>query len=366
MESKNKNLKYTELKEEKVENKKKKITNFYDIIEKKDIEIREKKENLNRIKSASIKECLYSNQNIPRKWKIQIGYQNNILKLFSRDKKFFSYCAKGPFINNNENNNEIKSYMNKTGNFFFKKKENIIDNKNKNEINENEEKNNLKIIKKKNLSKSQKNLSNKEVLNIIENFRDIYPIKEKINSIIEYEKLDENKIINIQNLLNKKYNPFENLYKLNDKERKDLFRHSIYTQMSNLKSKSSKNKNKKILNFEESKYGPFLNSNSEIFYKQIEINNPIKRKYLKSINNFGPYYSFCPPCNYRNLDFYNEMNDVQTIKLIKYIKNQRYNYGINFFNNNKVNTFKKIFKSTLNTNNTNYNSNEAIDNIPND
>ena len=342
-------------------NKKETKTNYYDTIEKKDLEIKEKKNHLNRIKSASIKECLYSNHNIPKQWKIKIGYQNKILQLFSRDKNFLSYCGKGPLINNNEkNDNEIKSYMNKTGNFFYRKK---IDNKNIEKEEKKNVKENDKINKYKYFSKSQKDFSNKEVSNILENFRSVYPLKEKINSIIEKEEenelLDENKIrIYTQNLLNKKDNLFENLYKLKYNQRIDSFKHSIYTQIitPNLRAKSSKNKNKKIFKFEDSKFGPFLNSNSELFYKQIEINNPIKRRYLERINNFGPYYSYCPPCKYKNLDFYNQMNEAQTIKLIKHIQNQRYNNEI--FNNKKVNTLKKNYKSTLNTNNTNnYNSN---------
>ena len=187
-------------------------------------------------------------------------------------------------------------------------------------------------------------------------------LKETINSIIkkvkENELLDENKIrIYTQNLLNKKDNLFEHLYKLKYNKKIYSFRHSIYTQIitPNLRGKSSKNKKKKIFKFEESKFGLFLNSNSELFYKQIEINNPIKRRYLERINNFSPYCSYYPPFKYKNLEFYNQMNEAQTIKLIKYIQNQRYNNEI--INNKKVNTSKKD-KSILNTNNNNnYNSN---------
>ena len=88
-------------------------------------------------------------------------------------------------------------------------------------------------------------------------------------------------------------------------------------------------------------YGPFLNSNSDLFYKKVIINDPIIKKYLESINYFGPYYSYCPPCNNRNLEFYKNLEQNDCINLIKFIKKAKGKINIidseNEKNNNKIN-----------------------------
>ena len=195
-----------------------------------------------------------------------------------------------------------------------------------------------------NEKKGKNYYSDKEVLSILDDYNNAFPIK---------EKKEENK------KLSKTFSDnFENIKKMKKNERQEAFRQNIYNKMIplNLKIQSVKNKNNKINKKQENKFGLYLNLNSEEFNKKIEIKNPIVKKYLESINFYGPYYSYCPPCKYKNLDFYNQMNEAQSIKLIKHIQNQRYNNEI--FNNKKVNTLKKNYKSTLNTNNTNdYNSN---------
>ena len=45
------------------------ITSFYDDIQQKDYTIKNIKKNLNRVKSATIKECVYTNNKIPIQWK---------------------------------------------------------------------------------------------------------------------------------------------------------------------------------------------------------------------------------------------------------------------------------------------------------
>ena len=82
-------------------------------------------------------------------------------------------------------------------------------------------------------------------------------------------------------------------------------------------SKSMIMQNKKN---EESDYGMFLNSNVSLFNKKIENNDPVIKKHLDNINFFGPYYSYCPPCRNRNLEFYNKLEQGQCLKIIQYIK----------------------------------------------
>ncbi len=361
---------------------------FLDDIEKKDITIRQIRNQLNRVKSATIKECLYTNKNIPDIWKNQLGYQNNILKIFSEDKDFLSYCGKGPVINKTENDFEDNITMSKTSDSFYKKSQRLTDS-DKNVMNnfqsittkyndkkkivlpedvqKDEVKGIINVIQYKYLSnpKSRKEYSDREVLNILENYRNAFPITERVNTL-DLEKQKESELLysenggnNIIETFIKGYNPFENVYKLKKNDRIDAFRQSIYNKIipPNIRAQSSKVRStskKKLEKFEESKFGPFLNSNSEAFNKRIEINDPIIKKYLESINYFGPYYSYCPPCRNRNMEFYNKMNHNEAIKLMQYLKKVKGKDEIITPSKKNVNTFRQSknvnYQNTSHTN----------------
>ena len=59
----------------------------------------------------------------------------------------------------------------------------------------------------------------------------------------------------------------------------------------------------------------------------------IKKKYnilnenilnqLESINFFGPYYSYCPPCGNRNIDFYKNLDKKKLVEIVQQIKKMR-------------------------------------------
>ena len=347
---------------------------FFDDIEKKDITIRQIRNQLNRVKSATIKECLYTNKNIPDIWKNQLGYHNNILKIFSEDQDFLSYCGKGPTIIKTENDFEDNITMNKTSDSFYKTNQKLLNSERKSinnfqsittkfndknklvlpeDIETDEVKGIINIVRYKYLSnsKSKREYSDREILQILENYRNAYPLTERVN-ILDLEKQKESELlysenggINLTEIINKGYNPFENVYKLKKKDRIDAFRQSIYNKIipPNVRAQSSKVRStskKKLEKFEESKFGPFLNSNSEAFNKRIEINDPIIKKYLESINYFGPYFSYCPPCRNRNMEFYNKMNHNEAIKLMQYLKKVKGKDNIITSSKKNVNTFR--------------------------
>lgn len=70
-------------------------------------------------------------------------------------------------------------------------------------------------------------------------------------------------------------------------------------------------------------YGPFLNTDYDKINKKVEIKNPKVAKLLKEINYYGPYYSHCPSCSNKNLDFFKSVNNNQAISILKYIKEQK-------------------------------------------
>ena len=374
-------------KEKEMEETKSLKPEFYDSIEKEGILIRKKRNELKRIKSATIKECLYTNKVVPDVWKNQLGYQNNILEIFSEDNDFLNYVGKGP-TNYNTINSDFESENVEINSFRKKLPEKKISDSDKKIFNslqrisskyndkkrillpEESESEDVKgiinVVRYKYLSnsKGKNSVSDKEILKILENYRNAYPIKEKTNSLLEYEKLKEieNKLYNekVSKVFsgNTNSNIFENVYKLKKRERIDSFRQPIYNKIipPNIRAKTSKNRSysKKKNEKEESKFGPFLHSNTEAFYKTIEVDNPIIKKYLENINFYGPYFSYCPPCKRRNMEFYKKMNENYAIELMKYLNKIR---GDNEIIKSKNTSLKKKPLNYVNTSYTNHNNN---------
>ena len=57
--------------------------------------------------------------------------------------------------------------------------------------------------------------------------------------------------------------------------------------------------------------------------KKYDINNENVMYQLESINFFGPYYSYCPPCGNRNVDFYQNLDSETIIQIVKQIKKNK-------------------------------------------
>ena len=356
------------------------ITSFYDDIQQKDLTIKNIKKNLNRVKSATIKECVYTNNKIPIQWKKKKEYENKVLNLFSQDEKFLLYVGKiGNIKNYNKTTNsndllETKTTIFNTSNSnsnFFSNKSNILDNNennkklksisvklnkiNKIKLSEDEEKEKSKriynVIRNKfnNKKKGRNNIySEKEVLTILEDYNNAFPIKEKMDDIITKQNKE-----NLSKTLNDNFNNFE---KMKKNERQEFFRQNIFNKFIpiNLRAQSSNiKKSKNKIKIENKKLSPFLNSTLVDFEKKIEIKNPIVKKYLESINFYGPYYSHCPPCGNKNLEYYKKMNQDNAIKIIQFIKKSKgKNTIIDFHNHIFENKEKKhLFKSNsfLNT-----------------
>jgi hypothetical protein len=159
---------------------------------------------------------------------------------------------------------------------------------------------------------------------------------------------------NLSKTLNDNFNNFE---KMKKNERQEFFRQNIFNKFIpiNLRAQSSNiKKSKNKIKIENKKLSPFLNSTLVDFEKKIEIKNPIVKKYLESINFYGPYYSHCPPCGNKNLEYYKKMNQDNAIKIIQFIKKSKGKNTIIDFDNNNIfeNKEKKnLFKSNsfLNT-----------------
>lgn len=285
---------------------------------------------------------MYSNRNVPDTWKNKLGYQKDVMNIFSKDPEFLGYLGRGP--TKQDKPTDKTRQMSQTAYSSFPKTSTHMSSTRSDFILEETEYPTVKSSSGRTKyfpQKSKGEITDKDILNILEDFRAAYPIK--LASPQTPSSQEENKEVSDNqtgtNNFNKTYTgsfrPGQKKagvggiftlrhMKLADKQ--EMFKTSIYTKLIPPKTRSMSSKEmtirekKKQKKEEESKYGPFLNFDYESFNRKVEITNPLVKKYLESINYFGPYFSYCPPCRIRNMEFYKELEANQCIELIKYIK----------------------------------------------
>ena len=403
---------------------------FYDDIENNDLSIKHKLNQLQRIKNDSLKEFVFTNRQIPEKWKKKLGYQNDVIKLLAKDNNFLYYVGRGGgpnksmietastkmYTTDNFNKSNIMGKTQtglKTSNsqIFPKIRNRYISEDKADKTSIKDESTNIKeqqqkILEEEDIStntkianspsrlsiKKRDIMTEKEIINILEEFKLAYPIKlekEESEEIMENLKKDNKNFSKLDNLpkkkllfsktynasssalkTTKKYNILDNIHKLKEK-RQRVFRQSIFNNLIPPKTKKmsnsmiSINPNGKLrkteVNKKEEKLGPFLNFDYESFYKKIKINDPTIERHLESINFYGPYYSYCPPCLNRNLEYYNHLEPNYCLKLIKHIKKIRGKKILNIKENSSFSSNeKKSEKNNINFDSKNLNDNETI------
>ena len=384
---------------------------FYDDIENKRISIKQKENQLRKIKNDSLKEFVFTNKQIPEKWKKKLNYQKDVIKILAKDDNFLYYVGRGGpsqstmnetistkmYTTDNFNNTGKKIGLKTSYSQIFPKITNKYEEKknfnndlisNKNEPKTLEEdlasinekslsnsklpKTNLKIIKKD-------GMTDKDIANLLEEFRTAYPIKIKKDETIEEseDKKNENKKNMFYNLSSSllqtktRYNAYDNLHKLRVK-RQRAFRQNIFNNLIPPKNKNTSNSmininpNGKLRKLkinqkeEKQKYGPFLNFDSETFYKKIKINNPVIERQLENINFYGPYYSYCPLCSRRNLEYYNQLEPNQCLKLIHFIRKMRGKKNFINIKESTSNSSDKKSDKRISSFDDNLNDNETI------
>ena len=206
-------------------------------------------------------------------------------------------------------------------------------------------------------------LNDKAIYNILEDFKAAYPIKEKLQQLYtttnyyntnksnntnndinnndnKYTNINgsglimSNSIKNISNnnnlttnystLMDRGRNTFFNSIKNQQQfKRKNVFRQNVFNNLVNTNTYSvGKKPNKKKINIETNNR-PYLGSDYQSFIKKVEINTPIINKNLEGINYYGPYFSHCPPCYNRNLEYYKNLEINQCLGIIHHIKKMR-------------------------------------------
>ena len=348
---------------------------FYDEIENNDINIKKKNKQLKRIKDDSLKEFVFTNVQIPDKWRTKLDYQNSVIKILAKDNNFLAYVGRGGNISKNDTAS-TKMYTRDNFSMGLKKKgistcySQVFPKIDKNKILIEEKKgmdltkyrsmededisikeidnSNIQSLTKASFPKTKNKkevMSEKDVINLLEEFKIAYPIKLPKEEEEQIEKIQEKEIknnktnllfsqtFNYNQLLQKniKYNALDNFHKIRIK-RQRAFRQNIFNNLISPKKIieeeiSPKNIINNIPTLKKlrtiNRTTSFLNSYYDTFYQKIKINNPIIQKNLENINFYGPFYSYCPPCLNRNLDFYNNLEPNQCLKLIHYIRKIR-------------------------------------------
>ena len=363
---------------------------FYDEIENKDVSIKNKNRELKKIKNDSLKEFVFTNVQIPDKWKTKLDYQESVMKILTKDNNFLSYVGRGGggILSKNDTISTkmfTRDNFSRTGNIMKnkgtgsstcysqvfpkidKQKFNIIEDKklgsnDLTQINYRTKDEDLsKIDNETKVSfqkgKSKKGIMNeKDIINLLEEFKTAYPIKlpkeeeDQMQKISEHEKksIKSNLLFsqefNYNKLLQKnlKYNASDNFHKIRIKRqrafRQNIFNNLIPPKNAKIIDVNQKNNTNYINSYKKIKTmnrtTSFLNSDSESFYRKYKISNPVIERNLENINFYGPYYSYCPPCLNRNLEFYNNLEPNQCLKLIHYIKKIRKKSILNIKENN--------------------------------
>ena len=393
---------------------------FYDEIENNDINIKKKNKQLKRIKDDSLKEFVFTNVQIPDKWRTKLDYQNSVIKILAKDNNFLAYVGRGGNIGKNDTAS-TKMYTRDNFSMGLKKKgmstcySQVFPKIDKNKILIEEKKgmdltkyrsmededisikeidnSNIQSLTKASFPKTKNKkevMSEKDVINLLEEFKIAYPIKLPKEEEEQIEKIQEKEIknnktnllfsqtFNYNQLLQKniKYNALDNFHKIRIK-RQRAFRQNIFNNLISPKKIieeeiSPKNIINNIPTLKKlrtmNRTTSFLNSYYDTFYQKIKINNPIIQKNLENINFYGPFYSYCPPCLNRNLDFYNNLEPNQCLKLIHYIRKIRKKNILNIKGTNSTSLSdkknnKKLNELKENNNSINETNNEKKDSI---
>ena len=176
-----------------------------------------------------------------------------------------------------------------------------------------------------------KSLEEQEINRFFDDLGKEYPIKKKL-----FGMFPERLINNMNNIISsnvKQKNKFKVRFKHENIDRINEFKNNIYLHLI-----PSQQRDKLDIMKKDNKI--FDNS---FIKKQFENKNNNIMKQLESINYYGPYYSYCPPCYNRNVDYYNNLDDNKLIQIIQQIKKRREESILNLSEKSKKMTKNNSF-----------------------
>ena len=313
----------------KIKSANKKTLKIFDEIELKDAIIKYSNLEIKKIKTDAIKQLIYTYQKVPKNWRNQKNYQNQVYEIFSKNPKFLQYIGSANnattqpkyYKQEKENNNSynLLANINSSGNrndsmdILSQKMKNKIKNLNLSPISENfnHQKEIPKIINttpnvRFKLKKKDDSKKVKEIINIFDELSLKYPIKDKINDLYSNEEIEK---------INKTER--RKIQTIDRRKRKQVFRNNICLNLI------TTYKNNKSLNAKKRKKNEIDTEINLTEMKKQKIKNPLILKNLERINFFGPYYSYCSQCGVRNIDFYQKLTLSQLNKITNQIRKYR-------------------------------------------
>jgi hypothetical protein len=209
------------------------------------------------------------------------------MKVISKDKLFFNYL----YQKRSESVNNID--------------DRVIHNKTKSDLMD------LRGDTTENFSKKGK-LYKDNIINSLKkiSFRSI----DSNNSKFFNNRIEDSQLPDIR----KKYDEILNLT-----QKSMILKTSIYSNLLPVNADKENKVENKVISKKISKeeFGQFLNISTR--KKHSEISSPTLKNNLETINYYGPYYSHCPSCKDRNIDFYQSMNMKDSMKLIDFLRQTR-------------------------------------------
>ena len=321
---------------------------FYDAVEQKDITLKTLKNDTKNIKKETIKEFIYSNKKIPNIWKKRKNFKNVVFEMFIEDNNFLRYLGSGDENDNIKNKNKTQIRPKTVSSEKDNLKQKIKLNKSNNNMNKQltigsfeSLKNDTKTNNTTNLSFSSYKKKDKpkiklkkiisqqeEIQNVFNNLKEQYPLKTKLQELfpdnysetiskgknnnkntnmnsVEY-LIDKSRLHKVQKL---ERNIFNNLLSFNKKN--NLYKYKQYFE----KNENNKSNYKRSLD-------KIKNKNKKEIIKN-ELNDSNIFNHLKSMNFYGPYFSYCPYCCNNNIKYYKHLEKKQCLSLLNYIKIDR-------------------------------------------
>ena len=303
----------------------KKKLRIFDEIEAKDYFIYKNNSQIKKIKADSIKQLIYTNQPVPKKWRCKKNYQNQVYEIFSRNPKFLQYLgnfntftvAKFSQEEKEKDNNSSRDYKKKESQKFnkdllSKKMSGKIKKLNLSTVKENKvysnaiKYSNTSPNKNKYINKNHNSMKTKEIINILDELNTEYPIKDKLKELFPEEEIEK------INRTQRNYHPI-----ISRRKAKQIFKDNIFISII------SSYKDKKIPKGKKLCENKFERNKSFSKMKREMIKNPVALKNLERINFYGPQYSYCSQCGIKNIDFYNRLSLKQLNSITNEIKKYR-------------------------------------------
>ena len=329
--------------------------NIKNIIEKKEIKINPKKQNINSKKFISndklIKTNLISNKNLNMKI-MNKRYYNEDENNKKSSNNSINNINKDFLMKNKENTMNLMNKMKKTeinNSLDFSSKKNELNQINSNNYSNSSKKNNILIINTGNNNKSEKRINPN--LNNIKNITRLKSVEKNIrneiskknsipknNNCVPYKFTKKNKTYFISNKTQKGINNSTNdIHKIKDKNEitKNNQEKKINNKSKINKSNNNNNINSQISNYLDPKISKHFNveNNGYILINSFKTNeNFIKRSISPNMNNF--YF-------YSKMDMNNTLNKKQELNNNKeLLRNEEKKHNMNIKYSNKINNLE--------------------------